>query len=101
MNKLYHAIIGVEELSDDTNDGDVENEAELSDDVSDIEEWCGWTQIIFFRRYKLFFMHQLWKVKYFLYFYYLIWFLLRMIAHQLINKALVWIVIIWWIVKIV
>lgn len=42
MNKLYHAIIGVEELSDDTNDGDAENEAELSDDVSngisDIEE---------------------------------------------------------------
>ena len=77
MNKLYHAIIGIEELSDDTDDGDVENEAELSDDVSDgdvddnsndvsdIEEWCGWTQIIFFRRYKLFFMHQLWKVKYF------------------------------------
>lgn len=32
MNKLYHAIIGVEELSDDTDDGDVENEAELSDE---------------------------------------------------------------------
>lgn len=48
MNKLYHAIIGIEELSDDTDDGDVENEAELSD----IEEWYGWTQIIFFRRYK-------------------------------------------------
>ena len=67
MNKLYHAIIGIEELSDDTDDGDVENEAELSDDVSDeddsdIEEWCGRTQIIFFRRYKninYFFMHQL------------------------------------------
>lgn len=31
MNKLYHAIIGVEELSDDT---DVENEAEVSDDIN-------------------------------------------------------------------
>lgn len=38
MNKLYHAIIGIEELSDDTNDGDVENEAELSDDVSDEDD---------------------------------------------------------------
>lgn len=47
MNKLYHAIIGIEEFSDDTDDGDVENEAEVSDginvddnsdDVSDIEE---------------------------------------------------------------